>query len=193
MTPFDDFMFLINSILLGEEPVSCFFLYFYSYWRLLMKDFLTLDHRGLHTSCWYICCFHRIRPLVLFSNWSQRDWNSSCPLWRPPVYSLPESWWCGHRLIECDDVSKTHNHFLQVLHFLKKISTLYIQYCAKDWVWLICAFPAAVCEMLQSEHFQYCISLRDNSKSQNKCPLDQHDMSDNFLILSWSWTHVVRL
>ena len=89
MTPFDDFVYLINSILLGEEPVRPQNL-IHLIFPLILYLIFVLDRRRLHTTGRYVCCVCGIHTLVLLSNCSKRDGHSTV-LWRS-LHSISKNW-----------------------------------------------------------------------------------------------------
>lgn len=88
ITPFDDFIYLVNNVLLGDEPVSTtnkvfkkWLLYTKRLENVLVcknyiKKVLFLDDRRLHTAHRHCCCFCGICAMVLFSCHSEGDSDS---------------------------------------------------------------------------------------------------------------------
>ncbi len=90
MTPFDDFMFLINSILLGEEPVSLW--QYYNNWVITNWRLFFPDHRRLYTLGWHICGICGVCAMVLLSDCSKGTWNTSWTV-REPIHTIQKSRW----------------------------------------------------------------------------------------------------
>lgn len=79
ITPFDDFVYLVNNVLLGEEPVSRIQDRF-QVPTILLECFirlLILDHRRLHLAHWNCCCVRCFCIVVLFSRCSEGVANTA--------------------------------------------------------------------------------------------------------------------